>query len=110
MQKRGFVFELHQTLELDNSCWVDVLNLTPVKSANSSFVFKDMGRLDAAVVQEGGTIEILGFSNDRERPLVRYTAAPRTSPGGTAAPSGLLFLLDLDKVTKLEDQLIRLER
>lgn len=82
--------------------WVDVMNLTPVKSANNSFVFKDLGSFDSCGVDNGGTIKILGFSDDKARALVEYTLPKGVGARGTRAPSGIQYFLPVAKFTQMK--------
>lgn len=62
--------------------WVDVKNVQPVKSGNTSFSYGEH-----CGVQHGGTVTVLGVVGDRV--LVRYSIADVQY--GTPCPSGIVF-------------------
>jgi hypothetical protein len=82
--------------------WVDVMNLTPVKSANSTFVFKERGWFDSCGVDDGGTIKILGFTDDKARALVEYTTPRGAEAAGTKAPSGIQYFITVRRFAQLK--------
>jgi hypothetical protein len=82
--------------------WVDVMNLIPVESRNARFVFKEDGDFDRCGVDEGGTIKILGFTDDKTRALVEYTLPKGTKAAGTKAPSGVQYFILVSKFAQMK--------
>jgi hypothetical protein len=73
--------------------WVTVMNLTPVEGDRSLYRFQDKGELDTCGVSEGGTLKVLGFTDDREQALVEYRAPAGSRAAGTMAPSGIQYFI-----------------
>jgi hypothetical protein len=82
--------------------WVDVMNLLPVESRNRRFVFKEEGDFDTCGVDAGGTIKILGFTDDKTRALVEYTLPKGVEAGGTKAPSGVQYFILVSKFAQMK--------
>lgn len=88
-----------ETKTISTKQWVHVMNLTPVQSRNSSFVFKEWGGFSSCLLWEGGTVSILGFSDDQKRILVEYTLPEGIEAGGTKAPSGIQYFMTVEDFT-----------
>jgi hypothetical protein len=81
---------------------VEVMNLSPVRSTNSSFVFKEQGHFDTGGVVAGGTIKILGFTDDKSRALVEYTLPNGAQAAGVQAPSGVQYFISVISFTQMK--------
>jgi hypothetical protein len=78
------------------------MNLTPVKSANGSFVFQENGHFETCGVDGGGTIKVLGFTDDKARALVEYTLQEGAVAAGTRAPSGVQYFITVGRLAQMK--------
>lgn len=80
--------------------WIDLVNQAPIQQRFSNGTSM-IGFGDRCGIEVGGTLEVIGFSDDGNSAVVRYSAPGR--PMGTPCPDGVLTVFNVAKLSSLDE-------
>ena len=102
----GDLLQVGDKVEIISRGWVEVVNIHPIpqhfQNKEGYAMLREGRSLKHCVVEEGGVIEILGFTEDGLKALVQYTSPPHSCPIGTTAPSGIQYFISLEHFSLLK--------